>query len=197
MEQLLSQYGFTVDEIKDFISNALVVKCTKRTILLRENDIPRFFYCATKGLFRAGYTDKKGNDITRAFFSPETYPFVVSYGNFITQTPSLSFLEALEDGELLSWHFEYIKKLEEADIKWLRFIKKQLDNVVLLYDIKEWRRYMLSPEEQYTVFLENSPSLAQRIPQHYIASYIGVTPEALSRIRTRQHTKKITNKSGN
>jgi CRP-like cAMP-binding protein len=195
MEEVLAQHHFTAVEIDEIISNALVVKCSKKTVLLREGEIPRFMYWVTKGIFRAGYTDKKGDEITRAFYSPETYPIAVAYGNYITQTPSLSFIESLEDGELLSWHFEYLKKLEETNIKWLRFVKKNLDKTLVLVDIKEWQRYTLTPEEDYQAFLDAMPTLARRIPQHYIASYLGITAEALSRIKSRASKQKNKKKS--
>jgi CRP-like cAMP-binding protein len=185
MEEVLAQNHFTAVEIEEIMSNALVVKCAKKTVLLREGEIPRFMYWVTKGIFRAGYTNRKGDDITRTFFYPVAYPIAVAYGNYITQTPSLSFIESLEDGELLSWHFDYLRKLEETNVKWLRFAKKNLDRTMVLIDLKEWRRYTLTAEEDYQSFLETFPTLAQRIPQHYIASYLGITAEALSRIKSR------------
>ena len=183
MKELLSQYGFTVEEINEFLSHALVIKCPKRTVLLKEGDIPRFFYWATKGVFRSGFTDCKGANHTRIFFTPNTIPFVMSYGSFILQRPSLSFLEAIEDGELLSWPFDYVKNLEDTSYKWLSFFKKQLDLIFAFRERKEQQSYILTAKEQYLAFLESSSDFAFRIPQHYIASYIGITPEALSRIR--------------
>ncbi len=190
MQQILIQNGFKPEEIEDFISHALVIKCPKRTILLREGEVPRFYYWIKKGIIRAGYTNTEGQDITRAFFANESNPFATVYGNMITQTPSLSFLETIEDCELLSWHYDYIKKLEDTDIKWLRFLKKQVDHVFVARDIKERQFYTLSPDELYLSFLETFASFVYRIPQRYIASYLGVSPEALSRIKKRTHTKK-------
>ena len=192
MKELLSQHGFTAVEIEEFASHALVIKCSKRTTLLREGEIPRFFYWAIKGIFRAGYTTREGNDITRAFFSPDTIPFVISYSSLISQTPSLSFLESIEDGVLLSLPYEYLRKLEDSDVRWTRFFKSQLDKVFLLRDLKEWQFYTLSADELYLAFVESSPTIAYSIPQHYIASYIGISPEALSRIKKRlqSHKKK-------
>jgi CRP-like cAMP-binding protein len=190
MEQLLLQNNFTTAEINDFISNALVIKCPKKTILLREGETSRFIYWATKGIFRTGFTDKKGNDYTRFFASPDTVPYLAAYSSFATQQPSTMFLETLEDGELLSWHYDYIEKLQNAEPKWLKFFKKQLDNIFVLRDIKELQTYTYTPEERYLAFLETSPQLVLRVPQHYIASYIGISPEALSRIRRRLHEKK-------
>lgn len=183
MKELLAKHDFTEEEIDEFISHALVIQCPKRTILLREGEIPRFFYWTTKGVFRSGFTDKKGSSHTRVFFTPNTLPFVMTYGSFILQRPSLSFLEVIEDGELLSWHYDYVKNLEETSFKWLSFFKKQLDLVFAFREAKELQSYTLTAKEQYLAFLESASGFAFRIPQHYIASYIGITPEALSRIR--------------
>ncbi len=183
MKELLAQHGFTQEEINEFISHALVIQCPKRTILLREGETPRFFYWATKGIFRSGFTDKKGANHTRIFFTPDTIPFVMTYGSFILQRPSLSFLEVIEDGELFSWPYDYVKNLEDKSFKWLSFFKKQLDLIFAFRERKEQQSYILTAKEQYLAFLESASEFAYRIPQHYIASYIGITPEALSRIR--------------
>ncbi len=188
MKEILSKYNFTEEEINEFISHALVIKCPKRTMLLKEGEIPRFLYCATKGVFRGGFTDSKGVQYTRTFFTPHTTPFVMSYSSFMLQRPSLSFLEAIEDGELLSWPYDYVKNLEDTSFKWLSFFKKQIDIVFSYREIKDMQTYTLSPKEQYLAFLESSSSFVHLIPQHYIASYIGITPEALSRIRKQLKT---------
>jgi CRP/FNR family transcriptional regulator, cyclic AMP receptor protein len=190
MENLLAKYNFTPEEISDFISNGLVIKCPRKTILLQEGAVPRYFYWATKGIFREGFTDQKGNDFTRAFFTPETFPFVTNYGSFVFQRPSLGFLECIEEGEVLSWRYEYINKLVETDFKWLRFFKKQADRVIYFIEVKEMHNYTLTPEEKYKAFLETSSDILNRVPQHYVASYLGISPEALSRIRNRINTKK-------
>lgn len=183
--KLLEQHGFTPNEINDFASNALVIKCPKKTVLLHEGDVSCHFYWAVKGTFRAGFVDEDGVEYTRAFFSADTSPFVMSYGSFINQTPSLSFLDTLEDGEVVSWTYDYMYNLQETNSKWLLFLKKQLDIVFSAREIKEWQTYTFTAEARYLAFLEQSPELASRIPLHYIASYIGITPEALSRIRGR------------
>ena len=185
MEQLLRLHQFTTEEINDFISNGQLIKCPKKTVLLQEGEVVRYVYWATKGIFRAGFTDKKGTEHTRTFFSPETTPYVTSFGSYAKQTPSLSFIDCIEAGELYSWHVDYVKNLEETDFKWHKFFRSQLDAVFILAQIKEWQFYTLPPEERYLAFLETASSIAFRVPQHYIASYIGVTPEAMSRIRKR------------
>ena len=185
MQKILENYGFTPDEISDFMSNASVIQCPKKTVLLREGDICRTFYYITKGTFRAGCTDKEAVQHTRTFFSYDKSPVMMSYGSFIFQKPSISFLDAIEDGEVLAWSFDFMNNLQETNFKWLRFFKHQVDGTFALREIKEHQTYTFSAEERYLSFLKQSPNLANRIPLHYIASYIGITPEALSRIRKR------------
>jgi CRP-like cAMP-binding protein len=189
IEKILTQYHFTAEEIAEFISNGLVKKCAKKTILHNAGETPRFFYWVTKGVFRSGFIDKKGNEHTRNFFTADTLPYAVPYGSFATQRPSYSFVEAIEDGEVVSWHFDYIQKLQDSNVKWLKFFKLELEKIFYLVENKELRHYTYSPEEQYLAFLKAAPELVSRVPQHYIASYIGISPEALSRIRARINSK--------
>jgi CRP-like cAMP-binding protein len=172
------------------MSHAKVIKCPKKTILLQEGDVSQFMYFATQGIFRAGFRDAEATEYTRAFFSAQTQPFAMSYTSFINQSPSLSFVDTLEDGEVLSWTYDYMYNLQETDCKWLKFLKQQLDTVFSDREIKEWQTYTLSCEDRYLAFIAQFPDLASRIPLHYIASYIGITPEALSRIRGRLAKKK-------
>jgi CRP-like cAMP-binding protein len=185
MEKILEKNGFTPSEVSDFMSNALRIKCPKKMVLLQEGEVCRHFYYATKGIFRAGFTDKDAVEHTRTFFSDNTSPIIMSYSSFIFQKPSISFLDTIEDGEVLSWTFDFMNNLQETNFKWLRFFKHQIDGTFALREIKELQTYTFSAEERYLAFFEQSPDLANRIPLHYIASYIGITPEALSRIRGR------------
>jgi CRP-like cAMP-binding protein len=190
MKQLLQTFQFSAAEINDFMAHSTSILCPKKTILLREGDISRTFYYAQKGIFRGGFTHKNDSQLTRVFFSPDTCPFVLSYASFIFQIPSLSFLEALEDGEVLAWDHDYMKYLERTDIRWTLLFKAQIDAVFSQRTTKEWQVYTMSAEERYLIFVEEFPQIVNQIPLHYIASYIGITAEALSRIRKRISSKK-------
>jgi CRP-like cAMP-binding protein len=190
MEQLLKQNNFTAAEIAEFMQNAQLVKCKRRTSLLSEGTISRYIYWAKSGIFRSGFTDKNGNTHTRLFASPDSLPYLSAYTSFNSQTPSLIFLEAIEEGELWAWHYDFIENIQNRDHKWLKFFKIQLDSIAAMRDTKEIQEHTLTPEEQYAVFLKTYPDIANRIPQHYIASYIGISPESLSRIRNRLSSEK-------
>jgi CRP/FNR family transcriptional regulator, cyclic AMP receptor protein len=189
MEQLLKQNNFTALEIAEFMSNAQVVKCKRRTVLLSEGTISRYIYWVKNGIFRSGFTDKNGNDYTRLFASADSLPYLAAYTSFNSQKPSAIFLEAIEEGELLAWHYDFIEKIQNRDHKWLKFFKLQLDAIAAMRDTKEIQEHTLTHEEQYAVFLDTYPEIVNRIPQHYIASYIGISPEGLSRIRRRMQDK--------
>jgi CRP-like cAMP-binding protein len=185
MEQLLKQNNFTASEITEFMSNAQLIKCPRRSLLLKEGTISRYIYWVKSGIFRSGFTDKNGNDYTRLFASADSLPYLAAYTSFNSQTPSLIFLEAIEAGELLAWHYDFIENIQNRDHKWLKFFKMQLDFIAAMRDKKEIQEHTLTPEEMYSEFLKTYPSIVNQVPQHYIASYIGVSPEAISRIRRR------------
>jgi CRP-like cAMP-binding protein len=183
MLQILTKHGFTTDEIEDLRSNALVVKCPKKTKLLHEGEVQRFFYWGIKGIYRAGFTDPKGVEHTRNFYSPDSIPFVISYSSFTMQYPSHSFLESIEEGELLSWHYDYVQKLIDTDIRWLKFFKFQIDRAFAFLEHKDYQSHAFTPEERYSAFYKTAPKFIHTIPQHYVASYLGLSPEALSRVK--------------
>ena len=137
------------DEISDFMSNATLIKCPKKTVLLREGDVCRTFYYITKGTFRAGYTDKEAVQHSRNFFSYDASPVMMSYGSFIFQKPSLAFLDAIEESEVLAWSFDFMSHLQETNFQWLRFFKRQVDGTFALREVKELQMYTFSAEERY------------------------------------------------
>lgn len=98
MKELLQNNGFSQDEISTFMSDAKVIKCPKKTVLLNEGEVCQSLYFVTKGVFRAGFIDAEATEYTRAFFSVDTQPFAISYRSFINQCPSLSFVDTLEEG---------------------------------------------------------------------------------------------------
>lgn len=146
MQKILEKYGFTPDEISDFMSNASVIQCPKKMVLLREGEVCRHFYFATKGVFRAGFTNKDAVQHTRTFFSYDTSPIIISYASFIFQKPSLSFLDTIEEGEVWAWTFDFMNNLQETSFKWLRFFKHQIDGTFAMREIKEHQTYTFSAE---------------------------------------------------
>lgn len=150
--------------------------------LIRDGDIARELYFINKGLMRLYYT-KEGEHITGFIF--REHLFASSYESFLQQAPGIQLLETLEDCELLCITRERMDRLYETvpainvltrKIAEQRFINSQMILSSFLLD---------SPEERYRKFMEKNGDLFLRVPHHMIASYLGITPVSLSRIRKR------------
>jgi CRP-like cAMP-binding protein len=111
--------------------------------------------------------------------------FAGSYDSFLSRKLSKVAIETLEDCEVLVLSHESLESLYQVFPKMNEFIRKAIEQrFVLLHDL--FISYLLnSPEERYLMLLKDRPELLQRIPQHQIASFLGITPVSLSRIRNR------------
>ena len=110
--------------------------------------------------------------------------------SFIKGQPSLYHIDALEDCELLLIEKDQWEKLFEKVPKFERFFRMLLQNAFISMQRRIAENMSLSAEERYTNFLQRYPQFEQRLPQRQIASFLGITPESLSRIR-KNRIKKI------
>ncbi len=165
-----------------FSSKLLREEFSKNQILLRTGQVENYLSFIEKGILRF-YIPKEENDLTCDFAFDNS--FACSYSSFLTRTPSLFQMETLT--ETVLW------RLAHAD---LQEIYKQTDfgNEMGRYAseglfLKKSRRELSflsqTAEERYLNLFSEQPQLIKFIPLKYIASYIGITPQALSRIRKR------------
>lgn len=154
----------------------------KKFILTRYGQVARELYFINKGLLRL-YYEKDGEEITGYIFREGL--FASSYESFLRQTPSIQYLETLEPCELLVLRFDQLEMLYQTmpriniltrKVAEQRFINGQMVLSSFLLD---------SPEERYLKFIQHNSDLMLRVPHHIIASYLGITPVSLSRIRKR------------
>jgi CRP-like cAMP-binding protein len=154
----------------------------KHDFFLSEGQVPRTVAFVAEGLFSQYHTSDKGDVIIKRFF-PEGY-FLASTSALLKKAPSLFTIQALEPSTVLEYNFQEFKELTEkqADIAafYIRYmeihwiIEKEPLEISFRYD---------SARSRYLDFLKSFPSLESRLKQHQIASYLGVTPTQLSRIR--------------
>lgn len=146
--------------------------------------------CTTLGFVLSGslrfYHIIDGNDIT-GYFSFEN-DFVSSYKSFLTGEPCISYIQALEPTTILT----VSKKNWEAMLanpmlayKMERFGRLLAEYYLICYDDRLTSFITQSPEERYLKLLESGKDIIRRMPQHYIANFLGITPVSLSRIRRR------------
>lgn len=158
-------------------------KIDSRVILLREGEIANHAYFIIKGCLRQWF-NKDGKDITFQFFF-EGQP-VASIDSFLNNQPSLFTIESIEPSIVLSISKNSLRELyrvyPEMKDDFQDYIFQRFRNYARLF----LSRIKDSPTERYEDLVRNHPEIIKRIPQHYIASYLGITPVSLSRIRNRK-----------
>lgn len=137
------------------------------------------FVC--KGIVRAYRLDDTGNEISLYFnFNNE---FSSSYDSFLMQQPSLVCLQAITEVVCLSISYSNLQVLYAASIKGERFGRIMAENAYKRRVQREYNLLALSAEEKYGELKLKQPELIESIPQKYLASYIGITPQSLSRLK--------------
>ncbi|WP_167618173.1 Crp/Fnr family transcriptional regulator [Maribellus sediminis] len=153
-----------------------------KTILLQEGEISKNIFFIKNGCLREWF-NKDGKDITFQFFFEGQA--VASIDSFMNNKPSLFTIESIEPSILLSVNKRDFEELlttyPKFQIEFQNLIFQRLSNYTQLF----LSRIKDTPEERYNDLIRNYPEIIKRIPQHYIASFLGITPISLSRIRHR------------
>ncbi len=178
----LSRYITISEDLADVLSqSSLVQKFPKGTVLLREGDRVQEGYFILKGCIRS-YVLKEGEDKTINFFIEEESVVPIGYGK---DALSDQFLECLEDTIAVVGRADQEESML-AKYPELKQVCLSMSEIMAEKLQESLARYKTSsPEERYRDFVEKRPDLLQRIPQYQIASFLGVKPESLSRIRKR------------
>ncbi|MDP3177691.1 MAG: Crp/Fnr family transcriptional regulator [Spirochaetaceae bacterium] len=178
----LSRYIHISEDLAEVFKKAsLVQEFPKSTILLREGERVSKAYFVLKGCIR-GYVLKEGEDKTIGFYIEEEAVLPLGNGK---DSPSIQFLECLEDTVAVVNTPDQEERIL-AEYPQLKAVCLAMSEVMAEKLQENLVRYKTStPEERYVDLVEKRPELLQRIPQYQIASFLGVQPESLSRIRKR------------
>jgi CRP-like cAMP-binding protein len=163
------------------ISIKLSIK--KKANLLFQGDVCKNIYFLTEGFFRMYYIDLEGNEINVRFTQEDN--FMVDFQSFLTQKPSHYYWQAMEDSEVLAFAFKDVQRLYASSSSWQKFGRLMAERVYLQLNERVEMLQFMSPEERYSYLLETRPELFNQISQFQMASYLGIKPESLSRLRKR------------
>ncbi len=168
--------------IEKFKTISRKVNFPRKTFLVNEGDVCQQVFLIETGCLRSWFNDD-GNDITFQFFFEGS--FVSSFESLKHNQPCLYNIESLTPAVLhVAQRTDFLEAIErDQDIKELlnEFLMKRLYHYQKLFI----SRITHSPQRRYDELMKNNPELADRVPQHYIASYLGITPVSLSRIKNK------------
>ncbi|WP_308993460.1 Crp/Fnr family transcriptional regulator [Mariniflexile litorale] len=175
------------DDLNEILSYAILKKMRRRQFLLQEGDVWRYNAFVCSGFLRKYSVDDKGTEHIMSF-SPENY-WTGDRESLVNDTPSKFNIEALENAEILLFKKEDFEMLCTKIPVFNNMINNILHRSFISSQSRIHSSISLTSEEKYNNFVLKFPSIVNRVPQHMIASYIGISPETLSRIRSQANKK--------
>lgn len=168
-QKILLQTFFTVKKLK------------KRQYLLQEGDICKCLSFVSKGLLKSYYPDEKGNEHINMFAFEGWW--ISDFNSFINQEKSVLNIEAVEDTEVLMITLDDYEKMMLAIPVMDRYFRILYQNSLVTKDYRLIVSNGYTAEEKYLQLAQKNPEMIKRVPHNLIASYLGLAPETISRIR--------------
>jgi CRP-like cAMP-binding protein len=170
-----------------FLNNAQLKKFKRLDYLMKPGTLPQEIFFINTGMVRVIVYDQSGIDHT-IYFALENQ-FITDYSSFILKQPSLYAIQALEETETIilprssiEWGYQNLRQGEK--------LGRLIAEYYFIYqDHKIKNQYSRTPKERYDSITEIFPDIHNRVPQHMIASYLGITPVHLSRIKKSDRIK--------
>lgn len=169
----------TEESIEKLLKISTEIEFNKNDIILGMWENQEEVYLILNGIARSYYLDKDGNDITKQFIKEND--FCVGEGLFSSK--SMQGFEALEDIKALKFNTSELKKIILDDYYLTQTYVEYLEQNLVYKMQREYEFQVMSATERYINFRKKYRDLEKRVNQSYIASYLGITPESLSRIR--------------
>lgn len=179
----------TGEEMEIFLSLALSRTVRRKEFLLKEGDVARYQFFVLSGCLRT-YTIDSGGKEHVLMFAPEDWWCSGDLFSYFSGQKSVNNLEALESTSLLQISKENLDILYQRAPKFERFFRILFQNAFVFHQNRINANLSQPAEGRYDLFTRSYPGLESRIPQKYIASYIGVTPEFFSQMKANMSRKK-------
>lgn len=184
---LASNIGIDKGLIEALIENCKFLRFAKGDFLLRQGEVGKHSFFVEQGLLRYYSIDNKGKEHILQF-APEEW-FLADRESVYFHQPSHYFIQALEDSVVVLIDEEFILQLAKQDDSFLAFNNMLLHNHIRHLQNRINLLLSATAEERYLDFIRIYPDLLLRVPQSMVASYLGITPESLSRVRKELATK--------
>ncbi|AXT58095.1 Crp/Fnr family transcriptional regulator [Aquimarina sp. AD1] len=154
---------------------------SKKYTLKNEKSVSEHLYFIVSGYARIYHLDTDGNEITTVLSNKNNY--IASFLPFVNQIPSKDIIETITDCEVLSISYTKMKALIENSENFKAYSVSIFEEAIQKTQHRANDLATLNAEERYVKLMSQEPKIIQNIPLNYIASYLGIAPESLSRIR--------------
>ncbi|HWV29845.1 MAG TPA: Crp/Fnr family transcriptional regulator [Dyadobacter sp.] len=181
VDHVLRRIELTAAEQAHFVGLLKVRKLLPRQYLVQQGDVCRYESYVCKGFLRSFYMDDKGNDHTLHFAMEDWW--ISDFTSFHLQVPATRNIVALEASVLLQIEKDDLEQLYKDIPAFERFWRILEQKGGIAQDQRILNAISMTGAERYEALITKYPTLEQRMPQRYIASYLGITPVFLSQIR--------------
>jgi CRP-like cAMP-binding protein len=174
------------EEQQSIVEGILIEEFKKGTVLLRQGDVPTKCFFVLKGCVRQYSISESGKEVTSNFYTEEQAASI--FNRYLEERPSAYTLTCLEDSTLVVGELNAEQNMLHKYSQLETMIRKMVEENLGEMQDDLTSLIASNPEERYKVLLRKRPELFTRVPQHQLASYLGMTPESLSRIKKRIHS---------
>jgi CRP-like cAMP-binding protein len=175
---------FDANELEIFDSLVQYKAVPKKTIMLQEDEMCNFEAFVIKGCVRKYYIDANGFEVILQFAIENAWISDISFSNY-EDKPSRVYIETLEDCQFFMFSPETKEELFSKAPKFERAFRILMQRSLAVTQDRLFNTISKTAAEKYLEFIEHYPTLSQRVAQHYIASYLGISAEFLSKVRTK------------
>ena len=158
------------------------ISLKKGGLILHQGEVCQEFYYVVSGCIRTYFIDRNGREKTR-YIMFENY-IGTALSSFVTQEPSLEFIDALEDTVLLSIHHSHFYRLTKEIENWKAFYLRILEMAYVFQNRKIEQLVTLTAKQRFDYILREKPFYIQRLPNKILASYLDMREETLSRLKS-------------
>ncbi|MEO8933608.1 MAG: Crp/Fnr family transcriptional regulator [Xanthomarina sp.] len=185
IKKVISHYiEISDEEWISYSSNFSIKEIEKKEIILRQGEICRDVFFVVDGLLRVFFIDSEGEEKTFHFSFENT--FSADYESFLKKIPSNYSIQAMEDTTVILMSFDMLhdgyKSLRNGE----KLGRLLTEEYFFIFNDKIQALYTQSPIERYNNLTKKFPNILQRVPQHYIASYLNISSVHLSRLKNSQ-----------
>jgi len=178
---ILKKVSLTENDKENIKTYFIAKKLRKKSFLLEEGEVCKYLSFVEKGLLKSYNIDQKGVEHINMFATEGWW--IADICSFFSAEKAVLNIDALEDAELLMISLQDFEKMTLEVPIMDRYFRILFQNSLFTKEKRLMSAITHTAEEKYILITQNNPELIQRVPQHLIASYLGITPETLSRIK--------------